>query len=432
MILDKLTERRATLRNPTPALWEALTGGTERTTSGEHVNPRSAMSVAAYFAAIRAIAEDVAKLPCPVYRELPRGREKLAQHPVSQLLNVEPNDEMGAMAFRATMLSHAMGYGGGFAAIQFNGDNLTPYALWPIDPTTVSLHRSGDGTLVYRVYDGGQGPLYLDARQVFHLHGLGSNGLTGYSIAEQARETLGLAKAQEKSGAALFGSGSRPGGVLTTPMKLKPEVRKELRQQWDTLFAGASNTAKTAILHAGFTWTPVASPNKDAQWLEARQFSVEEIARWFRMPPHKLQDLTHGTYSNIEHENISYVVDTLTSWATYFEQEVARRLLTKRERAAGLYVRHNFNALLRGATAERFDAHQKSIYAGWRSRNEVRELEEMNPMPDDQGGDEFLVPVNMMLAKLVGQPMTSTDVQTELNDTDRRLSWLKPPTRLAA
>jgi len=149
------------------------------------------------------------------------------------------------------------------------------------------------------------------------------------------------------------------------------------------------------------------------------------------MPPHKLQDLTHGTYSNIEHENISYVVDTLTSWMTYFEQEVARRLLSPRERLT-LYVRHNASALLRGDMAARFEAHQKAIYAGWKSRNEVRELEEMNPMPDDQGGDEFLVPVNMMLAKLVGQPMTSTDVQTELNDTDRRLSWLKPPTRLAA
>jgi len=432
MILEKLVERRATLRNPTPALWEALTGGAGPTASGERVSPRTALSVSAYFAAIRAISEDVAKLPCPVYQELPRGRKKLPDHSVSQLLNVAPNEEMGAMTWRATGFQHAMGWGGGFSAIQFTGDGLTPFAVWPLDPSLVALHRFDDGTLVYRFSDPQQGPLYLDARQVFHVHGLGSNGLTGYSIAEQARETLGLAKAQEKAGAALFGSGSRPGGVLSTPMKLQPETRRELREQWDKLFAGASNTAKTAILHAGFTWTPVATPNKDAQWLEARQFSVEEIARWFRMPPHKLQDLTHGTYSNIEHENISYVVDTLTSWSTYFEQEVARKLLSPRERAAGLYVRHNFNALLRGATAERFEAHQKAIYAGWKTRNEVRELEEMNPLPDDQQGDESLIPVNMMLASKAGETMSSDEVTTELSDTDRRLSWLKPPTLLAA
>ena len=431
MFLNKLVERRANLRNPTPELWEALTGSSGPTASGERVSPRTALNVSAYFAAIRAISEDVAKLPCPVYRELPRGREKLQEHPVTQLLNVAPNDEMGPMTFRTTMLAHAMGYGGGFAAIQREGDGVAPHALWPIDPSSVAIMRIGDGRLVYRVNDAEGGPLYLAASQMYHLHGLGFNGLSGYSIAEMARETLGLAKAQEKSGAALFGSGSRPGGVLTTPMKLKPEVRQELRKQWDTLFSGAENTAKTAILHAGFTWTPISSPNKDAQWIEARQFSVEEIARWFRMPPHKLQDLTHGTYSNIEHENISYVVDTLTSWMTYAEQEAGRKLLTPMERKR-LYVRHNASALLRGDMAARFESHQKAIYAGWKNRNEVRELEEMNPMPDDQNGDEFLIPVNMQLASRLGEDVTVADVQTEIGDTDRRTSWLKPPTLLAA
>jgi HK97 family phage portal protein len=223
---------------------------------------------------------------------------------------------------------------------------------------------------------------------VLHIHGLGFDGLTGYSVAHLARESIGAALAAEKSGAALFGNSSRPDAVLEHPGVMGDTAHKMLRKEWEAKYRGPENAHRLAILEEGITFKAISIPNKDAQWIEARQFMVSELCRWLRIPPHKVHDLTHGTYTNIQHQAIEYVVDTLQPWLIRWEQEIARKLIPKR---APLFAEHLVDGLLRGDTEARFKAYRTAILSGWMSRNEARELENMNPR---EGLDTFLEPLN--------------------------------------
>lgn len=389
-LLD-LPESRATLRDPNVEwLTDALTGG-RQTLSGERVSPASAMGLAAYFAAIRAIAEDCAKLPLPLYARLPNGgKERLPKHPVFRLINQEPNAEMSAQSFRETLTAHAMGWGGGFAEIERRRDGF-PVALWPLDPSTVTVERNRETSAIEYVVRGPKPEVRLRAADVFTINGLGFDGVTGYSVAALAKQSIGLGLASEKSGAALFGNDARPGGVLETPNTIDPEAKKKLAEAWNRAYQGTEHSHKVAILEDGLSFKTMAVPSKDAQWIESRQFTVEEIARWFRIPPHKLQHLLRSTFSNIAHQSIEYVVDTLLSWLKRWESEIWRKLIPRSDQDR-LFAEHIVEGLLRGDSVARFDGYQKAIQTGWMNRNEARILENLNPA---DGLDEFLEPLNM-------------------------------------
>ena len=424
MILNKLIELRSSLASPSEALYEALTGGGGRTVSGERVNPEKALGISAYFGAIRAISEDVGGLPLPVYLRLTRGKKKLIEHPVYPLLNKSANRDMSAIVWRALMLHHALGWGNGYSEIETNRGG-EPIGLWPLDPRKVTPKWSDNHELFYVVQQSTGGQVVILPERMFHLHGLGFDGITGYSIAEYAKQTLGLAIAEEKAGAALFGNSSRPAGVLRHPNKVDEKEGKKFKKEWEESFGqGSENFHKTAVLPLGMEWQSIAQPNKDAQWIEARQFSVVEIARWFRMPPHKLQDLTRGTYSNIDAQNIEYVVDTLTSWMIYFEQEVNRKLLV-RTQDAQIFAEHLTAGLLRGDIATRFEAHAVARQWGWASANDVRELENQNPLPGDQG-DMYLVPMNMVPADQVGK--ANAELEPVIDENGRVFHLSRRPT----
>jgi HK97 family phage portal protein len=405
-------EKRSTLAAPADWLIDSLTGGAA-TVSGENVSPARAMGLSAYFDAIRIISEDCGKLPLPLYDRQPDGgKNRLPKHPIYRLIHDQPNPEMSAQAFRETLTQHALGWGGGFAEIERRGDGF-PVALWPLDPAIVTVERDRDTKrLDYVIRGPDRGVHHLRPENVFHLHGLGFDGVTGYSVARLAKQSIGLALASEKSGAAFFGNDARPGGVLQTPNALDPEAKTKLREQWNAAHRGSQHAYKMVVLEDGMTFNPITIPSKDAQWVESRMFSVEEIARWFRVPPHKLQHLLRATFSNIAEQSIEYVVDCLLAWLKRWESEIWRKLIPRSDQAR-IFAEHVVEGLLRGDVVARFDAYQKAIQTGWMSRNEARVLENMNPA---EGLDAFLEPMNMAT---VGAPGLQGDAGDKGDEGDR-------------
>jgi HK97 family phage portal protein len=366
--------------------------------SGESVNARSAMTVGEYYAACRNIAEDIAKLPLHVYRRLePRGKERLNAHPVQKILD-RPNPEMTAMAFRETLIAHALTWGKGLAEIQRDVAGR-PARLWPMDPARTEIKRDDAKDLVYVVWgDDGTSSTLRDA-DVFHVHGLGYDGTTGYSVATVARQYLGLSLAQLRHGASLFKNGARPNGVIEYPGTFSDEdaMRRFLRI-WNEYHGGAANAGKVGILEDGMKWAGTSIPNTDAQWIESRGMSVEDVARILRIPPHKIGHLDKATFSNIESQAREYVTDTLLSWETRVEQEVGRKLIQQ----TSIFAEHVNAALLKGETTGRFAAYATARQWGWMSANDVRDFENMNGI--GQAGDIYLTPSNMVDAETLLEP----------------------------
>ena len=313
-ILGGLIERERRTSTPTWLVNMMLDG--ERTSSGERVNAKTAMGLAAWFGCVRNIAEDVAKLPLHVYRKVERSRTPI-EHPVGYMLNVEPNDEMSAQSFRETLTAHAAGFGNGFAEIVRSGPDGAE--MWPIDPTTVLMKREA-GRLFYEVRVAGNAPVVLLPDQVLHLHGLSGDGLLGHSISHLAREAVGAAMAAQKFAGAFYANGASVGALLTHPGHLTDQALVHLRQSWKARHGGADQGMSMAILEEGMTYTQLGIEPEKAQFLETRQFGVEEVCRYFRMPPHKVQHLLRATFSNIEQQALEYVGDCLMPWLGRWEQ----------------------------------------------------------------------------------------------------------------
>ena len=384
-------EKRATLRDADGWFVDFLRGGSE-TVSGEIVGPNNALGVATYFACLRVLAEDTAKLPLPIYKRIDdHNREKQHNHPLHWLLNVAPNPDMTAIAFRETLTHHAAGWGGGYAQIERTGRGGVA-ALWPLDPSRVSISRdTSHGPLIY-TYRGstGEPDRKVVGGDILHIHGLGFEGITGYSLAEYAKETLGLGIASEKHGAAFFGNSARPAGILEHPHAMEPEERTRLRESFERLLGGASKSNRTVVLEDGVTFKPIAQPAKDAQWIESRHFGVEEVCRFCRVSPHMVQHLLRATFNNIEALGIEHVMYTLMPWTIRWEEEIRRKLFRPSE--GDIYAEHNMTALLRGDQASQAEAFKTAIQNGWMTINEARGLLNMNSIGED--GDKHWMPTS--------------------------------------
>lgn len=415
MFLDRLLERRYTFKHPSEDFSDAWTDGTP-TVSGERVTPEKALGLSAYFAALRAISDDIGKLPFPLYERLSRGKKRRPDHPVYRLIHDRPNPETGAMAFWSTAVGHALSRGNGMAEIQRAPGGM-PVAMWLLDPTRTRIYRGDDGRILYELQYRDREPKTLLWENVFHLHGFGFDGLTGYAVAEKARNDIGAALGARNHGAALFGNASRPGGVVSYKSPIKDP--KKWHEAWDGEFKGSFNAHKTAILDNDAKYTPISVPNKDSQWIESQNFSIEEIARWFRIPPHKLQHLVYGTYANVDHLAIEYVVDALTSWMRLIEQEVWYKLIPPRDRAK-LFAEFLPEGLLKGDIATRYAAYATARQWGWFSANDVLEKENSNPLPGDQG-DIYMIPANMMDASKINEkpPPEPTQVPAPADEDNR-------------
>lgn len=374
------------LLNPKKWLYDGL--GIRRT-AGVVVSPSTALELSTYFAILRNISEDLAKLPLPVFESFGEtGRRKLGGHPVARLLNLRPNPRMGAMTWRETTIHHAIGWGKGISEIQRTG-NGEPYALWPIHPDLCAPHLEPDGSLWWVVRGiNGNPTVMIPDHDAFVVKGLGPDGVQGYSLAQQAAKDLGVSLARQDFSGAFYENGTHLGGILTSTKRLSKDAADRIRNEWAETYGGVDGASKPAVLEEGMDWKPLGIPLKDAQFIESERFGVITLCRWGRMPPHKVAALDRATYSNIEHQSIEYVTDCLGSWGTRIEQEGQLKLLNPDD--PSVYIRHVFDALLRGDYPTRIEGHSKAIQAGIMTPNEARALEDKNPVPGPEG-DKLLV-----------------------------------------
>lgn len=368
--------------------------------SGENITPDTCLGLSAYFACIRNISEDIGKLPLHIYKRLPNdAKEKATEHRLYNMLHTAPNPIMSSMSLRETLTGHAMGWGGGFAEIEQDGAGR-PLYLHPIHPSRIGIKREPD-KLIYIVKAAVQGAegVIIPQERVFHLHGFGPDGISGYSIAALSKEAVGLGLTAQKFGARFLRQGIRASGVYKHPGVLGDDAMKHLRESFKDMYAGPENVGSPIILEEGMDWTQTTIPPEEAQYLETRYLQVEELARWFRMSPHKIQHLLRATFSNITHQAMEYVVDCLMAWAVRWEQEIARKLLAGEP---DYFAEFLFTALLRGDPTERAEFYFKRFQTGM-SINEIRRLENENPI--GPAGDVHFVMSNMVpVESLLEQP----------------------------
>ena len=355
--------------------------------AGVSVNPTSALGLSAYYGCIRNISEDVGKLPFKVYRRLARGKEPVQDHPLYRVLHDSPNPHITSQHFRELLTGWALGWGNGIAEIIPRGNSR--FELYPIPPDhlmDVEVDESTQAKTYLINRDDGT-VVRLGEDRVFDIRGFG--GLKqGYSAARYGKESLGRAMAAQEYSARFFGEGTTGAGIFSFDGAISPDLKKNVVENWPS---GLPNAHKPMFLSQGAKWQPMGIPPEDAQMIETCKFSVIDVCRWFRMPPHMIGDLERATFSNIEHQSIEYVVETLQPWLVRWEQEVRRKLVQEDD----VFAEHLVTGLLRGDTPSRYQAYGQGIKDGWMTRNEVRELENMNPAT---GLDEFLEPLNMARA----------------------------------
>lgn len=403
-ILKRSRKTQSDLVSNESGWWARLLGPED--SAGVDVNAATAKTSSAYWACSTAISADIAKLPIHLYqRRADDGREVADKHPAYRLLRVRPNPEMTAFSFREKLEDWALNWGNGCAEIErSNGGD--PIALWPLKPWRLRLRRDQKDDRLYYEYTNPSGRTRdLDPSNVFHVRGPTHDGIVGLNIVALAQISLGVAMAGDRFAASFYANRAQPSAILEHPGKFKDKtVADRLRESFEKMYAGAKNAGRVAILEEGMQLKTLTMPLADAQFLEQRQFSVQEVCRWFRFPPHKAADLTRATFSNIEHQSLEYVTDCLMPWMVRWEEEAAAKLLRADEQGR-LYFEHNTDALLRGDTKSRFEAYQKGLDSGALNLDEVRAKENMNPLPDGQG-KVFRVPVNMQTVKqlIEGKP----------------------------
>lgn len=369
-------------------------------TAGKAVNERSAMQMTAVYSCVRILAEAIAGLPLHLYMYTEEGsKAKAVDHPLYRLLHDEPNPEMSSFVFRETLMTHLLLWGNAFAQIIRNGRGEV-VALYPLMPNKMTVDRDSTGKLLYKYQrSNDEAPtmegstVILQSADVLHIPGLGFDGLVGYSPIAMAKNAIGLAIATEEYGAKLFANGAAPSGVLEHPGTVKDPSR--VRDAWQSQFGGSSNAGKIAVLEEGMKYTPISISPEQAQFLETRKFQINEIARIFRVPPHMVGDLEKSSFSNIEQQSLEFVKYTLDPWVARWEQSIARSLLTPEEKKT-YFAKFNVDGLLRGDYQSRMQGYAIGRQNGWMSSNDIRELENLDKIPAEEGGDLYLINGNML------------------------------------
>ena len=365
------------------------------TASGVKVDEFIAMQMSAVHACVKILSETIASLPLRLYRKDPEVRfVKAIEHPLYECLHSAVNEEMTSFQFRETMMASVLLWGNAYARIIRNKKGLVK-ELWFLKPQYMLVDRDiHTGQITYTYTDAVTNETYTyTPKQIFHLRNDMLDGVKGISPIEQASGTIGLALAAERYGARFFGNGANPGGVLEHPGIIKdPE---KLREAWNKVYMGASNANKIAVLEEGLKYKAIGISPNAAQFLKTRKYQVEEICRIFRVPPHLVCDLDGATFSNIEHQGISFVMHTIRPWLVRWEQAIARCLLSDAERKI-YYAKFNVDGLLRGDYQSRMEGYSIGCQNGWLSANDIRKLEDMPPLSEDQGGDEYFVNSGMM------------------------------------
>ena len=371
-----------------------------RTTSGKKVNEFTAMQTTAVYACVRILSEALASLPLHIFSyEKSGGKRRVFDHPLYHILHDEPNPEMTSFVFRETLMSHLLIWGNAYAQIIRDGAGRV-VALYPLLPDKMEVNRADNGELYYlysRYSDENpnvreKGQIILKKEDVLHIPGLGFDGLVGYSPIAMAKNAVGMTIACEEYGASFFANGANPGGILEHPGVLKDPSK--VRESWERVYRGANNAHKIAVLEEGMKYQQIGVPPEEAQFLQTRKFQIDEIARLYRIPPHMVGDLDKSSFSNIEQQSLEFVKYTLDPWVVRWEQALMRSLLTEQEKKL-YFIRMNVDGLMRGEYQARMEGYAQGRQNGWLSANDIREMEDMNPIPDEEGGNLYLINGNM-------------------------------------
>ncbi len=409
-ILTGLFEMRQT---DYKAVEKALHEG--RSASGVSVTQSSALSSSAVFASIRILAETLASLPLLTYEQEGKAKHRAQDFYLYPILHDEPNELMTSVEFIETLQGHLAGWGNAYCWIDYDEVGKIN-ELWPLNPAMMLENKMVNKERFYHYQTPDMRMNWYKGVNVWHLRGLGGDGLNGYSVIGMMRQAIGLGMAAEEFGARFFGNDARPGMVLEHPGTLSDEAHKNLKASWGEEHEGLSKSHKIAILEEGLKIHEVGIPPEDAQFLETRKFQVTEIARAFRIPPHLLADLDRATFSNIEQQSLEFVIYTMMPWIVRWEKSIRQNLMLKAEKER-YYAKFLLAGLLRGDTQSRYQAYAIARQNGWLSANDIRELEDMNPI---DGGDVYLIPLNMVPAGSGEQMDASTERTLTLPSPDGR------------
>jgi HK97 family phage portal protein len=405
------------LTTKSPELAKYFGGGP--TLSGIHISEDSALTFSAVWSAVTMISDDIASLPLNLYKRLPGGgKERFDSHPLYKLLRDAPNPEMDSMVFRRTMQTHLLLWQNAYAEIERDGIGR-PVALWPLVPESVRLYRDRSRALQYRVRNPSGTETDISPDDMLHLVGHSHDGSVGCSLVQNARESLALGLAAERFGGSFFGNGATFGGVLSFPGPKPSDLDdKNFREMLNARHQGVERAHKLLALYNGATYARMGVPPNDAQFLETRVFQIREVARWFKIPPHKLADLADATFSNVEHQNLDYFGSCLRPWLALWEQQLTRKLVARLELTQQL-IEHETHAFLAADAAGRAALYTAESNIGSIKINEIRGYENRNPI---DGGDDAFIQIQNIPVSLARQYW-----ELQLQEKQAQIDLLKQP-----
>ena len=431
MLLDSLIRPKESIGGGSSQwLTEAL--GVERTHAGVDVTVESALSYSAVWAAVRVLTQSISGLPWHVYRKTNGGggREIQDEHPIDWMIHREPNDVMSSVSFRDAIQTSALLYGNGYAEIIRDPQTNEPIAMIPLNPRGVKIDKVSDTGLVYQFYrDDASKPVSLLGENVFHVKGIGS-GFIGYHLIERAKQSIGLGIAQETFGSTFFGNNARAGGFLKHPKPLDQTSKDNLHKSLKKKYGGPDKANRVWILDEGMDFVSNTISPDEAQFIGGRTYQIQDVSRWFGVPPHMLAEMSRATFSNIEHQGMEFVKYAVSPWLIRWEREADRKLFMPIERRT-LYTRMNADALMRGDTKSRGEYYRTLWNMGAISINEIRTLEDMNPIGED--GDQRFVPLNMgrLGAESQGQQIGGGGASGDFSDSFYRIIFTATETLIS-
>ena len=367
--------------------------------SGVTMTPEEALRLSAVWACVTVIAKALASCHWDVFGEDPEGnRTQRRETRLWSILNRRPNDEMTPFAWREAEIIRALVWGNAYSEIERDGAGRV-FALWPLDPTRCQLERGLDGSLVLRVQNVSGPAVYLDYRDVYHLHGPSADGIAGYDTVMLGLRCLSQAKAAEVFSGAFYGNGTAFGGVLSTEQAIAGETAEQIRKEIAAGHQGPYQAFRLLLLGGGLSYQRTTVTPEEAQHIEQRQFMIEEVCRWFGVPPHKIAHLLRSTNNNIEHQSIEFVRDALTPWAERLRQEADWKLAP----TGGRQVRTRLDTewLAEGDAKSKAEADGALVNHGLMTVNEGRRRRGLNTI--GAAGDRLLVQQQMVPIERAGE-----------------------------
>lgn len=402
---------------------QTILGSAYGNASGEVVSKEQALRIAAVWSCVRVLSETIASLPISLYERDEENRKQVkSDNPLNNLVGEQPSPLFNSFMFFERILVDLSLDGNFYAFIERNNGGF-PVGLHPIKCNDVDIFISPKGRGVYyEIKQSDSDNTYpktgrVNGIDMIHIKGLSLDGVQGKSPIECAAETLGISLALDKHAGAFFKNGANVGGILKHPGTLKPETARRLRESWSSNYAGSNNTGKTAILEEGMEFQARTIPNNQAQFIESREYQISDICRIFRVPNHLVNDLSSATYSNIEAQQIDFVVHTITPWIKRIESELNGKLIPFKQRGKE-YFKFNLNAILRGDSKARADYYRTLVNIGVMSPDEVRKLEDLNSV----GGasEDYYMQSNMLPINRLGESTSREELDNENIEEDEQ------------